>query len=167
VPRFDIPEGSAAIAEITHSGGSNFAVWTVDASGAQTDLLVNTIGSYSGTVLFDERDGSHSDAFDVEADGAWTITIRAVTEAFRWNGGEVLTGTGDDVVILDPPSSGLRSTTLTHSGEGNFAVWAFSSSGVDLAVNEIGQFSGEVLLADGTFLMEITATGPWTASPPQ
>jgi hypothetical protein len=167
VPRFDIPEGSAAIAQIAHGGASNFAVWTVDASGSQTDLLVNTIGTYSGTVLFDEQDGSHTDAFDIEADGRWTVTIRPVTEAFHWDGTETLTGAGDDVVILDPASSGLKSTTLTHAGDGNFAVWLFSPSGRDLAVNEIGQFSGEVLIADGTFLMEVTATGQWTSSPPQ
>jgi hypothetical protein len=167
VPRFDIPEDAAAIAAITHSGASNFAVWAVDASGNQTDLLVNTIGSYSGTLLFDEQGGSHTDAFEVEADGSWTITINPVTEAFRWNGSETLSGSGDDVVILDPASSGLKSTTLTHSGEGNFAVWIYSPSGTDLAVNEIGQFSGEVLIADGAFLIEVTADGPWTASPPQ
>jgi hypothetical protein len=35
----------------THSGSSNFAVWAVDGSGKQIDLLVNEIGPYSGTVL--------------------------------------------------------------------------------------------------------------------
>jgi hypothetical protein len=167
VPRFDIPEDAAAIAEISHSGGANFVVWAVDGSGSQTDLLVNTIGAYSGTVLFDEQAGSHTDAFEVEADGPWTITVEPVTEAFEWDGSEVLSGTGDDVVILDPPSSGLQSTTLTHDGSGNFAVWGYASGATDLLVNEIGNYSGEVLLADGTFLLEITATGSWTASPPQ
>jgi hypothetical protein len=167
VPRFDIPEDSAAIAEIAHTGASNFAVWAVDGSGQQTDLLVNTIGSYSGTVLFDESAGSHTDAFKIEADGAWTIVIKPVTEAFRWDGADALTGTGDDVAILEPPSDGLQSTTVTHSGSGNFAIWAYSASGTDLLVNDIGSFSGEVLLADGTFLFEITADGQWTMSPPQ
>jgi hypothetical protein len=138
----------------------------VDGAGQQTDLLVNTIGNYSGTVLFDESAGSHTDAFEVEADGAWTITIRPVTEAFRWDGSEVLTGSGDDVAILEPPSSGLQSTTLTHSGSGNFAIWAYGPS-TDLLVNEIGNYSGEVLLADGTFLLEITADGAWTIGPPE
>lgn len=167
VPRFDIPEDSAAIAEITHSGASNFAVWAVDGSGSPTDLLVNTIGNYSGTVLFDESAGSHTDAFEIEADGPWTIIIKPVTEAFRWDGSDVLTGSGDDVAILDPPSDGLKSTTVTHSGSGNFAIWSYSASGTDLLVNEIGNFSGEVLLSDGTFLFEVTATGQWTMNPPE
>lgn len=166
VPRFDIPEDSAAIAEIAHTGAANFVVWAVDASGEQTDLLVNTIGNYGGTVLFDEAAGSHTDAFEVEADGTWTITIRPVTEAFSWDGAEQLAGTGDDVVILDPPPAGLQSTTVTHSGDGNFVIWAYGPN-TDLLVNEIGNFSGEVLLPEGTFLFEITATGPWTVDPPQ
>ncbi|MEO6578682.1 MAG: zinc ribbon domain-containing protein [Candidatus Limnocylindria bacterium] len=167
VPRFDIPEDSAAIAEIGHNGPGNVAVWTVDPSGAQTDLLVNTIGNYTGVVLFDESAGAHTDAFDIESGGAWTIVIKPVTEAFSWNGKETLAGSGDDVAILDPASSGLKSTTLTHGGDSNFAIWGYSSSNTDLLVNEIGNYSGEVLLADGTFLFEITANGPWTMSPPQ
>jgi hypothetical protein len=40
IARFVIPEDVAAIAEIAYEGSSNFAVWTVNASGEQTDLLV-------------------------------------------------------------------------------------------------------------------------------
>lgn len=166
VPRFEIPEDAAAIAEIAHTGAANFAVWALGEGGDQTDLLVNTIGNYTGTLLFDESAGSHTVAFDVEADGIWTITIKPVTEAFRWDGTETLAGTGDDIAILDPPSSGLKSVTLTHGGDGNFAVFGYGPT-TDLMVNEIGAFSGEVLLADGTFLFEINANGPWTISPPQ
>lgn len=141
-------------------------MWTIDESGAQTDLLVNAIGNYAGTVLFDEAAGSHSVALDVEADGTWAITIKPVTEAFRWDGTETLSGSGDDVAILDPASSGFKSTTLTHNGDGNFAIWTYGET-TDLLVNEIGAFSGEVLLTSGTFLFEITANGPWSISPPQ
>ncbi len=151
---------------MTHTGASNFAVWSVGASGEQQDLLVNTIGNYVGTVLFDEASGAHSVAFDVEASGPWTILIKPVADAFRWDGSQELTGSGDDVAILSPPSSGLKSVTVSHQGDGNFAIWADGPT-TDLLVNEIGQYSGEVLLADGTFLFEITATGPWTVSPPQ
>ena len=166
VPRFDIPVDTAAIAEISHTGASNFAVWTLDEAGAQQDLLVNTIGNYAGTVLFDEATGSHSVAFDVEADGPWSITVKPVTEAFEWNGTEQLAGSGDDVAILNPASSGLKTVTLVHDGDGNFAIWAYGPM-TDLIVNEIGPYNGEVLLPDGTFLFEITANGPWSITPPQ
>ncbi len=166
VPRFEIPADSAAIATIAHTGASNFSVTSLGESGEELDLLVNVIGNYAGTVLFDEATGSHSVAFDVTADGPWTIEIRPVTDAFEWDGAEPLAGSGDDVAILDPASEGLKSTTITHEGDGNFAVWAFGPE-PDLLVNEIGAFSGEVRVPAGTFLFEITANGAWTISPPQ
>ena len=166
VPRFEIPADSAAIATIAHTGASNFSVTSIGESGEELDLLVNVIGNYAGTVLFDEAAGSHSVAFDVTADGPWTIEIMPVTDAFEWDGAEPLAGSGDDVAILDPASEGLKSTTITHEGDGNFTVWAYGPD-AELLVNEIGAFSGEVLVPAGTFLFEITANGAWTISPPQ
>jgi hypothetical protein len=165
VPRFTIPEDAIAIATFTHNGGSNFAVWTVDASGAETDLLVNTIGVYSGTVLFDEQ--GHSVAFSVEADGAWTAVIKPIELARAWNGATTIGGHGDDVVRVDPPTSGLSTTTMIHNGASNFAVWSYGLYSVDLLINEIGAYSGEVLLADATVLFEVTADGDWSMTAPQ
>jgi hypothetical protein len=56
---------------------------------------------------------------------------------------------------------------ISHQGSGNFAIWAYSEDGTDLLVNEIGTYTGESLLADGTFVLEITADGSWTITPPQ
>lgn len=165
VPRFDIPPDTAAIAVISHTGASNFAVTSLGEAGEE-DLLVNRIGNYAGTVLFDETSGSHSVAFEVVADGPWTILIKPVTEAFKWDGTQQLAGSGDDVAIIDPATSGLKTATLTHQGDGNFAIFAYGPN-TDLIVNEVGVYSGEVVLGDGTFLLEITANGPWTISPPQ
>jgi hypothetical protein len=52
---------------ITHDGGSNFVVraWT-----DRRDLLVNEIGPYDGTV----RSPTGTVVFEVNADGAWTLT---------------------------------------------------------------------------------------------
>lgn len=44
---------------------------------------------------------------------------------------------------------------------------AYASGGTDLLVNEIGNYSGETLLPDGTLVLEITADGAWTMSAPQ
>jgi hypothetical protein len=166
VPRFSIPEDAAAIATITHAGSENFAVWTIGADGAEHDLLVNIIGDYSGTVLFDEQTGIHSVAFRVDADGSWTITVMPVAQAFRWDQAASVTGTGDDVVLVDPPTTGLTTVDITHNGSANFAVWAYGSTGTDLLVNEIGPYAGESLLGDGTFLVEIAADGSWSITPP-
>lgn len=167
VPRFDIPEGQAAIAEVTHSGGGNFAIFTLADSGENIDLLVNTIGNYSGTVLFDEGDDEHSVAFEVTAGGAWTITIKPVMEARDWDGSSELSGAGDDVIHVDPNITGLMTADVAHSGSGNFAVIAYGSGafGTDLLVNEIGSYSGEVVIGSGTFLLEITADGTWSITP--
>ena len=119
------PKRLAAIAAATHTGSANFAIATISESGEQNDLLVNTIGNYTGTVLFDEQNGQHSVAFEVTADGPWTITIQPVTDARAWDGQAELTGTGDDVVKIDPALSGLVTANVSHDGEGNFAIIAY------------------------------------------
>ena len=166
VARFKIPVGEAAIAKITNRGTSNFVVWTLDASGDETDLLVNEIGNYRGTHAFDLFDGEHTVAFKIESNGRWTITIRPLEQARVWDTAGPLTGTGADVVQLRPPTSGLATSNVRHRGESNFAVWTYSDSGADLAVNEIGNYSGEILLPEGTFLMVVEADGDWSFSAP-
>ncbi len=103
IAKFNIPEGTAAIALITHKGKSNFIVHSVDASGETVSGLVNVIGNYSGTVLFDAGADEHSVAFEIDADGAWTITVKPVTSAKTWNPTTILKGTGDSVYRLVPP----------------------------------------------------------------
>jgi hypothetical protein len=65
-----IPTGSARPVTFTHNGSSNFIVWSYSATN-RLDLEVNTIGSYSGTVLLD----AWSEFLEIQADGAWTITF--------------------------------------------------------------------------------------------
>jgi hypothetical protein len=159
---FTIPEDVGAIARMTHSGSSNFAVWSVAADGSKNELLVNTIGSYAGTVLFDFLQGTHSVAFEVEASGSWSITVQSVFSADMWSTATKLSGSGDYVMLLDLPTTGLTVLELTHAGESNFAVWSYALDGTDLLVNEIGAYSGESILSEGTFLLVIVADGKWT-----
>jgi hypothetical protein len=163
VAKFEIPETAAAIATINHRGSSNFAVTSLDASGGTNELLVNEIGNYAGTVLFDVVD--HSVAFEIEADGSWRIDIKPISAARAWDPSERLIGKGADVVLVSPPSSGLVTLDLTHEGESNFAVTSYTADSHDLLVNEIGQFSGQVLLPDGTLLLQVEADGSWSGTP--
>jgi hypothetical protein len=166
VVKFSIPVDNAAIAQATHSGSSNFAITSIAADGTHNDLLVNTIGKYKGTVLFDTGDGEHSVAFQVEADGSWAIVIKPVTSARGWDGATLLKGTGEHVVRISPASSGLVTLDLTFKGKGNFAVIAYSPAGTDLLANEIDNFTGQVLLPDGSVLLAVTANGgTWSAKP--
>ncbi len=64
------------------------------------------------------------------------------------------------VRLTGDASDGFATLKLTHRGDGNFAIWAYGSD-TDLLVNEIGRYTGEVLLGDAVVL-EITADGPWT-----
>jgi hypothetical protein len=165
IVRFRIPEDAIAIAQITGKGTSNFAVWTVAADGSMNDLLVNEIGRYKGTRLFDARDGQHSVAFKVEANGPWSITVKPVTKARVWNPARVAEGSGDMVLRLVPPTSGFQTARFVHRGGSNFAVWAWAPDTVDLLVNEIGRYRGENLFPDGTVLVEIIASGGWRIVP--
>jgi hypothetical protein len=168
VARFDIPADAAAIADVTYSGRGNFAVWSLAEDGSTNRLLVNEIGRYSGTVLFDEREDEHSVALRVEARGNWEIVVKPVSAARRWDATDTLTGRGDDVVIIFAPVVGLATSRLEHRGQGNFAVWIYTEDGRrDLVVNEIGRYDGEILVRAGAILLRVEADGRWSMSPPE
>jgi len=122
---------------LTHHGQSNFAVWTLNKKLKQTDLLVNTIGDYKGTVPVDFEDGSQTPRIQVQADGPWTMTIRPVTSARHFS--RRIKGKGDDVVIY---TGGPKVANISHTGSSNFAVWFYGEDGRDLLVNEIGNYKG-------------------------
>jgi hypothetical protein len=151
----------AVLATIAHRGSANFVVTTVDAQGQQIDLLVNTIGNYAGTRLVDALEGQQTAALKIEADGAWTVTTKSTASARQWNGAAILTGRGDDVINIQDAFSNLDSLRATHQGEANFIVTAYGDSR-ELLVNDIGTYSGEHLVPNGTILLVIDADGRWT-----
>lgn len=165
VASFTIPASAPGIAVISASGSSNFVVESLASDGSTNDLLVNEIGRYAGTVLFDADAGEHSVAFKVDADGSWTITVKPITSARTWSPSSSLSGAGDDVLRLVPAASGLKVVALKHSGESNFAIWGYGSGGSALLVNEIGSYSGETTLGSGTSLVQVTADGSWSMTP--
>lgn len=157
-----LPAGpdSIGIATLTHSGSRNFAVWSLDQNLNQDDLLVNTIGNYSGTVVFNLSTSTRITAFEISADGAWTVTLRDVQTVRTLEEGSAATGQGDDVLVYFGDTS---IATLEHSGTQNFAIWSYSdTAGDDLLVNEIGSYSGEVRWPSGPALIDISADGPWS-----
>ncbi|MEV7971272.1 hypothetical protein AB0O34_35555 [Sphaerisporangium sp. NPDC088356] len=157
------PTEKPGMATITHQGASNFAVKTVTAEGEEQDLLVNEIGNYKGTVIYNVDAGTQTSAFKIEADGAWTVLLRPITLARSWSG-DRLTGRGHDVVRVDPPITGLVSVRVRHAGTSNFAVYAYHGDNdeKELLINEIGHYNGEVLMPDDTFLLVVEADGAWT-----
>lgn len=149
---------TAAIVTATHDGGSNFALTVLDAANQSTgELLVNTIGGYSGTTVYGFNSFSEPKSLQIMADGNWTITIAPVASAPAFAG----SGTGDAVMLYDGDAAAL---TATHQGSRNFVVIeetgaAFS---MGLLVNEIGAYSGTVPLSAGPSVIVVNADGGWT-----
>jgi hypothetical protein len=148
VETFELP----MVATIEHQGSSNFAIIAHTESGSR-DLLVNTIGNYTGTRPLNFVEGPTE--FEITADGSWTITITSLLEQPTL--AETSSGSGDEVLFVDTGSGRL---TLTHDGDSNFVVLAYGSMR-ELLVNEIGGYEGTVRLPDALAL-EIQADGSWT-----
>lgn len=73
-------------------------------------------------------------------------------------------GQGQTATDAFEPPCELCKLRLTHNGQGNFAVWAYSGDERDLLVNTIGAYKGTTLLvADGPVILDLTADGSWTA----
>jgi hypothetical protein len=156
VVRLKLPDDHLHLATFTHQGSDNFVVTAVDSGGGMVDLLVNEIGRYTGTKLLDVRETPA--ALKVEADGAWKIVVKVAEKAPAWPG----TTSGKGAAVLRVTgATGLTTVNVTHGGSHNFAVWAYGEDN-DLLINEIGRYSGEVLLPAGTVLLDIEADGAWT-----
>lgn len=151
------PPSAISIVTLTHNGSSNFIVRSIQRS--EENLLVNEIGSYSGRrPLF----GSDPVLFDIDADGAWRITLEAIGSAPS----APFSGTGDDVSgLFEPPSAG--GWNVSHNGSSNFIVRVHCAGGSDLVVNEIGPVDGSTVVRfdDGPCLWEVQADGNWNLSP--
>lgn len=148
--------------KFTHDGESNVIVWAVDPRGKKQELLVNEIGPYKGTVLYNAYRGRGLAALQITADGSWTATFRPISKARCWCA-KTIRGEGDQVLKLSP-TRGLRTVRATHKGESNFIVHAYPRVGSygDLLFNEIGRYRGKTLLPTGTRLVTVKADGSWT-----
>jgi hypothetical protein len=150
----------AAILQITYTGSSNFSVINYDSGNNRIDLLVNTIGSYSGKILIDLRKNTKTARLEITASGPWEVIaypfildyIRLVTIP------TTVTGTGDDVFVLKGTPDLLK---VINAGKSNFIVHGFAPSGYDLLVNEIAPYTGTIILDPTTMMFTINATGDW------
>lgn len=159
-----LPAGltDARLAVITYQGGRNFVVKALGSSG-RDDLLVNTIGAYSGTVIVNLTGaGAGVDGFEVGASGPWTLTLRDLSSARRLpaeSGGRI-DGTGDDAVVFT--ADGRTPLAISCGAcSSNFVVRAIGKR-ANLLVNEIGAYDGTVLAPAETVMLEVNATGAWS-----
>lgn len=157
-----IPAGAkAGIVTATHAGSANFVIQVIDANNTPTiDLLVNTIGAYSGVSAFGMNAiGGPGTNLKVSADGAWTIAIAPIDSATILPA----SGTGNGVYLY---AGKAASTALTHAGSMNFVVSEYTDSAlsIPLLVNQIGAYSGSVPFLAGPAVVTITADGAWTTA---
>lgn len=154
----DVPSpGVPHLMTLTHNGSRNFAVHAVNSAGDDVDLLVNTIGGYSGTVT-DYQNFNDVSMLSISADGAWSITFAPLSSMQPLaNGGQ---NTGDNVLYIDEDS--LTKLHITNSGESNFAIWAVGMSDYDLLVNEVGNYDGTVIWTEPQSFFIVNSEGTWT-----
>lgn len=71
-----LPSGAAAgLVKLTHNGSSNFAASVLDSHNKPTgDLLVNEIGSYSGTTAYGFSLSDDGVKIQISADGVWSFS---------------------------------------------------------------------------------------------
>ena len=153
---FDVPsEIIYGAIEATHSGTSNFIVEGLDSANETTDLFVNEIGSYSGTVPYGlgSRDGTIR--ISVDADGQWELRIKPLYTQPPLPE----SGTGSGVYLFDGEAPIFE---ISHRGESNFIVQQIPLEGRgQLLVNEIGNYSGSVPGVGGKSLIIVEADGSW------
>lgn len=165
VVRVGAPGDRPMLLLATHDGSSNFVVWTRDPDNERVSLLVNVVGGYDGMVAANlGRHPEPARAFEVTADGAWTLRFLPLERA-RAIPAEGARGMGDEVIEVSAlAGSDLR---ITHDGASNVAVWAYDDDGRSLAllVNHIGEYDGVKVLPNQARWLEVTADGDWTLAP--
>ncbi len=122
-------------------------------------LLVNEIGSYSGTVVVNLRDNEHGTMLAITSSGNWTATV-IPPAAIPLKSGPV-TGSGDDVFVYQQPAGPITLSCPTCTSNVVLHAMSLSGGGVDLLVNEIGAYAGTVL-SGGPSLMMVAANANWS-----
>ena len=150
-----VPDNLPAVLAMTHQGSSNFAVLSHTAENERIDLLVNTIGSYSGQRPVNLYEGENVGFLEITADGPWTVEAIPFSDVVQFENSA--TGTGDAVLFV---TSGGGRLSVTHSGESNFVVMSHGGNR-DLLVNEIGNYDGTVLLEGDARVLEVQGDGEW------
>lgn len=155
----DLPEGvNQGMVTVTHDGSEHFAVTALDANNESTgDLLVNTTGSYEGVTALGLHELGDAVKLQIDADGAWTVTIAP------FNAAPALpeSGAGYGVFLYDGPAA---TWAITHDGSEHFAVSVYTSEAfsMPLLVNETGAYEGSEAVTAGPALVVVQANGNWT-----
>lgn len=152
----------------THNGEHNFIVHFYDCDD-RLKSLVNEIGNYSCTQIFNATniDDSSSGMVEVDADGDWSITFSPVKAVVNNETSTSFSGYGSDITGAFK-STGNMVCTVSHDGEHNFIVHAYElteDGDRESVANEIGEYNGQCVIRtkkDTLYFFEVDADGNWT-----
>lgn len=153
------PGDLATVLHITHDGEAGFSVTTLDSDSEPIEVLVDSEGAYEGSRAINLILGDVISAITIVADGDWVITATYLGNLERSD--NQASGSGDGVVLMDITNPAM---TVTHDGEGDFAVfmWTFESQGY--VIQESGSVDTTVSVPMGGVVIEIVADGNWELS---
>jgi len=153
--------GAALLAHIEGNASSGyFGVTTLDSNNQMLDLLVNTTDPYDGVRPLDFLDSQLTSRFEVQADGAWTITLYPFSYADMLDVPGTFVGSGDYVFGITGQTPDLA--TISGNADGNyFGVYSYGSS-LDLLVNTTDPYDGTVLMDGDALVIEVQADGDWS-----
>lgn len=157
--KIDLDEDYQHIAKVTHDGSSNFVVESLGDSGDYIALVVNEVGDYDGLRPLD-LDREQPASLRIRADGRWKVTVTVADKAPKWTG--KASGKAGATLLRVDPAAADQEVRFTHKGRSNCALVVRGEQSFDLLVNDIGRYSGDMVLPTGTQFVEIEASGSWT-----
>lgn len=131
------------------------------AAGAVVILVFIVLVIWAGSTILSPKQPS-------QADVAAPTTTEPAPEAAPEPAKPIsLSGTGQAATEKFELKAGLATAKMTHQGSSNFSIFLMNSKGerTELLVNEIGDFDGSKALtipSDGQYLLDVSASGPWT-----
>lgn len=146
------------------AGGGNVVVVLTGPGGRR--LLVNTLGSYSGTTLYPYAPAGRY-RLSIQATGVWTAAMVPLTPSMTGdNLVSRFTGSLDEAWVVHVNQAVEPTIDARCSCESNFIVWLRDfRGGGHLLVNEIGNYRGQTLgrpIPRGSYVVEVQASGPWS-----
>lgn len=149
------------------SGSSNFIVHYYDCEGNRSGSIVNEIGDYYGSCLFNNSNAEPGEGIlEIQADGRWELKFISIPNAVKLNGSSNIKGHGDVVTPLFEGKGGPAVVKMTHRGSSNFIAHIYDEDGrSESLVNEIGFFNGEKVLKlqkNVRYFIIVQADGDWS-----
>ena len=156
------PGGAGSRVLVTITGNEAGEPFVVRGADGENAVLVDTTEAYAGIVLLDGASGGTTQ-LEVTATGPWSITFSDVRSAPVLKSG-VNTGAGDQVFRYE---KGVLRGLLQVQGNATsqrFQVLAYGADDLDLLINTLQPYNGQVRVRPASALVAVRAQGEWSIS---